>query len=530
MSRKGVALTRSCYTDNVSPVQASSSLLVVANKMDDSDCLQLDSDLSLKDLMMNISVTNEDIWGKETSVWLAFFYLYIATFVIAFCILVALAFYVVTQRKKAERSRLKKVNTFYAINSMIIIMGVLRVAHLIFDPYYVEGWLHERVPHIILSIIFSMGFPSLTASYLLVFITLWMSRRIKGAFTCIQKLSVLIPLCAFQFVVTLLVELIALSNQYEIIYLIIACDLFFCLWGIVICVLFLLAGRLLIKSIGVGNRSSVCVDEENKVGTDVRQRRYTGSRRFTFTKRRSSTLSYKRKGIEHRQRAMMKVTIVTLASAILGILYSLVSIVNVALAIALLFQETCVNQASGNRAVWLFMQYFARIIELLLGFLLLYSVADTTKLMKYLFKKWKKCKQSDDKDGDTEITMSDLDSDASRLRNGPISNGSMSNCSLNNTEPPQSPPPNSQHLNITQLPSVTEETLDEKFEALLDNDNRCLENNKIPGKLLTRVSDSLLINKHDGIKNGKLFHTSISDSNITVDTCETAYQLQNDQT
>ena len=495
--------------------------------MNDSDCLQLESDLTLKDLMMNISVTNEDIWGEQSSVWLAFFYLYIVTFVIAFFILAVLALYVMTQRKKAERSRLKKVNTFYAINSMLIIMGVLRVAHLIFDPFYVEGWLHEQVPHIILSIIFSMGFPSLTASYLLVFITLWMSRRIKGAFTCIQKLTVLIPLCAFQFVVTFAVELIALSDQYEVVYLIIACDLFFCVWGIVICVSFLLAGHLLIKSIGAGNRSSVCTDEENKTGRDLRQRRFTGSRRFTFTRRQSSTLSYKRKGIEHRQRAMMKVTIVTFASAILGILYSIVSIVNVALAMALLFQDTCVDQAEGNRAVWLFLQYLARALELLLGFLLLYSVADTTKLMKYLFQKWKKCKGSDDQDGDMELTMSDIDSNASRFRNGSITNGSITNVSLNDSRPPRSPSPNNF---TTQLPSVTEETIDEKFEAILDNNNCSLEK-KSPGKLHSQVSDSLLIQKKlDGIKNGKLFHTSISDSNIAVDACEAAYQPQNDQT
>jgi len=493
----------------------------------DSECLELEGDLTLTDLMMNISITNEDIWGEQSSVWLTFFYLYIVTFVIAFSILAVSALYVMTQRKKAERSRLKKVNTFYAINSMLIIMGVLRVAHLIFDPYYVEGWLHERAPHVILSLIFSMGFPSLTASYLLVFITLWMSRRIKGAFTCIQKLTVLIPLCAFQFVVTFAVELIALSNQYEVVYLIIACDLFFCVWGIIICVSFLLAGHLLIKSIGAGNRLSV---EENKNGTDPQQRRFTGSRRFTFTKRRSSTLTHKRKGIEHRQRAMMKVTIVTFATAILGILYSIVSIVNVALAMALLLQDTCVDQAEGNRAVWLFLQYLARTLELLLGFLLLYSVADTTKLMKYLFKKWKKCKHSEEQDGDVEITMSDIDSNASRFRNGSITNGSISTISINDSRPQQSPPLNNEQLLNTQLPSVTEETIDETFEAILDSNNNCSLEKKSSGKLHTRVSDSLLIQKLDEIKNGKLFHSSISDSNIAADICEAAYQPHEDQT
>ena len=328
-----------------------------------------------------------------------------------------------TQRKRSERQKIKKVNTFYAINSMIISLGVFRVLHLVLDPFGVEGWIEGPAPRHILSIIFSMGFPTLTASYLLVFITLWMSRQIKGGFKCIQKLTVLVPLCAFQYVVTLIVELITISNQYEVIYVIIACDLFFSLWGIFICVAFLLAGYLLIKSIGIGNREITTGVENlqtNNKENSLRNERYThasrfGSRRFTFSKRQNSTLSYKRRGVEHRQRAMMKVTIVTCVAAALGILYSFLSTGIVALMMHLLLQNDCINKARSSRAVWLLLQYIGRTLELLLCLLLLYSVADTTKMMKYLFKKCKMwgCVESDAVDVNTaelSKTMSDLDS------------------------------------------------------------------------------------------------------------------------
>ena len=421
-----------------------------------NECLELTQELALRDLLMNISINNEDIWGEETTAWLVFFYLYVAIFLILFCLLTALTLYVVTQRKRSERQKMKKVNTFYAINSFIIALGVLRIIHLVCDPHYVEGWIEGPAFHHILSIVFSMGFPSLTASYLLVFITLWMSRKIQGGFKCIQKLTILIPLCAFQYVVTFIVELITISNQYEVIYLIIACDLFFCIWGIFICVSFLMAGYLLIKSIGVGNRESTTglenlqTDRQNS----IKNGRYThasriGSRRFTFTRRQSTgTLSYKRKGVEHRQRAMMKVTIVTCVTAFLGILYSVLSAINVAFAMNLLLQNECVNEARGNRTVWLLLQYLGRSLELLLCLLLLYAVADTTKMMKYLFKKCKKlgCVENDTVDlntADFSRTMSELDSSSPERFETPTTIKSKDN---------------ENHINV-RLPSVTEETI-----------------------------------------------------------------------
>lgn len=430
--------------------------LAASSKM--NDCLKLTEDLTLGDLMMNISINNEAIWGEETTVWLAFFYLYVAIFIILFGLLTALTLYVVTQRKRSERQKLKKVNTFYAINSLIIALGVLRIVHLIFDPHNVEGWIEGPVPRHILSVIFSMGFPSLTASYLLVFITLWMSRKIQGGFKCIQKLTILIPLCAFQYVVTFIVEMTTITNQYEIIYLIIGCDLFFSVWGIVICVCFLLAGYLLIKSIGVGNRNSTAGLENLQTGQgdSLKGRRYThgsrlGVRRFTFTKRQNSTLSYKRKGVEHRQRAMMKVTIVTCVTAVLAILYGSLYTVNVAMAMDLLFQKECVNEARGNRAVWLFLLYIGRTLEILLCLLLLYAVADTTKMMKYLFRKCKKlgCIDDDTVDLNTtdyDRTMSELET--STAEKNEVALNSIKTKSDNNVDGTR-----------VRLPSVTEETI-----------------------------------------------------------------------
>ena len=459
----------------VSVINHLSDTFAAAGKM--NECLQLTEELALRDLLMNISINNEDIWGEETTLWLVFFYLYVAIFLILFCLLTALTLYVMTQRKRSERQRIKKVNTFYAINSLIIALGVLRIIHLIFDPHYVEGWISGPAFHHILSIVFSMGFPSLTASYLLVFITLWMSRKIQGGFKCIQKLTILIPLCAFQYVVTLTIELITISNQYEVIYVIIACDLFFSFWGIFICASFLLAGYLLIKSIGAGNRESttglenIQIDKQNS----IKGGRYThasrlGSRRFTFSKRQNSTLSYKRKGVEHRQRAMMKVTIVTCVSAFLGVLYSILTTTNVALAMNTLLQNECVNEARGNRAVWLLLQYLGRTLELLLCLLLLYAVADTTKMMKYLFKKCKKlgCIEDDSVDiNTTELsrTMSELDS--STMERYETTSGATKSKD------------NENHV-TARLPSLTEETIHDKENGVIENQtNITVENETI---------------------------------------------------
>lgn len=470
-----------------------------------NECFELTEELTLGDLLKNISVNNEDIWGEETVTWLVFFYLYIVVFGILFCLLIALTLYVVTQRKRAERPKVKKVNTFYAINGMIIVLGVLRVIHLIFDPYRVEGWIEGAAAHHIFSIVFSMGFPSLTASYLLVFITLWMTRKIKGGFTCIQKLGVIIPLCAFQYVVTFIIELITISNQYEVIYLIIACDLFFSIWGIAICVSFLVAGTLLIKSIGNGNRESrsglenlQSVRRDSDLSSRYTHANRLGSRRFTFSKRQSTkSLSIKRKGVEHRQRAMMKVIIVTCVTALLGILYSILSTANVAMAIYILHQKECVNEAKGSRAVWLLLRYLERSLELLLCLLLLYAVADTTKMMKYLFKKWKRLcgsKEDDSVDFNTtdyEKSMSELEASSSTLdRSVPM---------LSNIKPLT----NSDKI---QLASVTEESIHEGENGVVKNvENGVVENKSTEHVLLENGTGNYVLiengtsNPHQGL-------------------------------
>ena len=465
-------------------------VFVALSKMD--ECLELTEDLTLGDLMMNLSITNEEVWGEQTTVWLAFFYLYVAVFIILFCLLTALTLYVMTNRQRSERKKVKKVNTFYAINSLIIALGVLRVLHLILDPHNVEGWIEEPVPRHILSIIFSMGFPSITASYLLVFITLWMSRKIKGGFKCIQKLTVLVPLCAFQYVVTFIVEMVTIINQYEVIYVIIACDLFFSIWGIVICVCFLMAGYLLIKTIGVGNRDSTSglenlqTKKENGESSRYTHKSRLGSRRFTFTRRQSSSLSYKRKGVEHRQRAMMKVTIVTCVTALLAILYSFLYTTNVALALSMLFQNECVNEARGNRAVWLFLQYVGRVLELLLCVLLLYAVADTTKMMKYLFRKCKKlgCIEDESVDLNTtdfDRTMSELETSTTE-RNDPI---------LNTIKPKSDN--NTNHVKI-RLPSVTEDTINES-----ENQNVVKNGSKENVTIENGTIENGTMNNHHGL-------------------------------
>ena len=453
-----------------------------------NECLRLNEELAFRDLMMTIGIAAEDVWGEQTTLWLVFFYLYVAIFVVLFCLLIGLTLYVMTQRKRSERQKVKKVNTFYAINSMIIALGVFRVIHLALDPFGVEGWIEGQVPRHILSIVFSMGFPTLTASYLLVFITLWMSRQIKGGFKCIQKLSVLIPLCAFQYVVTLIVELITISNQYEVIYLIIACDLFFSLWGIFICVAFLLAGYLLIKSIGIGNRESTTGLENLQTNKEnsLKNGRYThagrlGSRRFTFTKRQNSTLTYKRRGVEHRQRAMMKVTIVTCMSALLGILYSILSTAIAAVMMHLLLQNECVNEARGSRVVWLLLQYIGRSLELLLCLLLLYSVADTTKMMKYLFKQ---CKMWGCVEGETvDFNMAELSKTMSDLDSSTLERLDTLNHVTKDDKNDKDRLP---------LPSLTEETI-------LDNGNGIVKNGT---KEHVFIENRTIKNENGTIKNG----------------------------
>ena len=102
-----------------------------------------------------------------------------------------------------------RVRTFITIDLALITLGISRTLFLILDPWGQSGFCKHYACIVVSRLLGSLAFPGLTASYTLVFITLWISARIRlRGKSWIQKLKVLVPLCFIHFGVAILFEII----------------------------------------------------------------------------------------------------------------------------------------------------------------------------------------------------------------------------------------------------------------------------------------------------------------------------------
>ena len=102
------------------------------------------------------------------------------------------------------------MRTFISIDLALITLGISRTLFLVLDPWEQLGFSKHYTCIVVSRLLGSLAFPGLTASYTLVFITLWISARIRlGGKFWIQKLKVLVPLCFVHFGVAILFEIIA---------------------------------------------------------------------------------------------------------------------------------------------------------------------------------------------------------------------------------------------------------------------------------------------------------------------------------
>lgn len=315
---------------------------------------------------------NDDNWEERTAAWYILFDFTLALYGLLFAALASSALIVLCKRHLTARF---KVHTFVAIDISLLTLGVSRVLFISLDPWGQNGYFTCRGCVIVSRLISTLAFPSLTSSYTLVFITLWFSARIHLGPLWIQKLKVLVPLCFVHYIVAIVLEVIGSFTlpSYPVVIILIGCEAIFAVWGILVCVSFMIAGTRLLDTIKQSARTSsvVCRDSPNLTRHDLVKKESPALRYRSRTYFRS-------KAQEKHRRAVRKIARITYMTASLAMFYSLLIITNLILICLNLFDDCTgyIGNKNPRPEVWLVLQIFLLTVELLLGALLTYSIAD----------------------------------------------------------------------------------------------------------------------------------------------------------
>lgn len=334
--------------------------------------------------------SNAAHWQERTPVYWAFFYIMLVVFA---CLYLCLAIGCILLLAKRHMAQRFKVRTFIAIDVALMVLGISRVLFFIVDPWGQSGFCKHYACIVTSRLIGALAFPSLTASYTLVLITLWKSARIQLGMSCIQRLKVLVPLCFIHYGVAVAFEVmgsIPTKRSMLVVILLVVCEAAFSAWGFLVCFSFLITGHRLLRSVEKSARSSsmICRDSPNLTRHQLIEKSKFQNQSQGERKRSQSTIKLKHMLREHHRRAIRKVSRITYITVLLGMLYSVVTFINLILACLSLF-FSCPgylddSQSPQHPGVWLMLRYVIFTLELLLAVLLTYSISDYRPILNLL--------------------------------------------------------------------------------------------------------------------------------------------------
>lgn len=358
------------------------------NDTSDGACTVSLQNITAFDFSSLLVPSNNSSWETRSDVWYGFFYVMIVLFVLLFLMLGVACILLMVKRHLAQRF---KVRTFLAIDVILMILGFSRVLFLLLDPWGqlpTKQFCKHEACTIVSRLLFALGFPSLTASYTLVFITLWMSANMQLGLPWVQRLKFLIPLCFVHYVFAIVFEavgMIPVVSREIVTPLLISCESCFALAGFLVCFAFLFAGLRLLKSVEKSARA-VSQDTPQMSRRDFIEKSKFKNRERSGQMRSQTTLKLKHMLRDKQMRAIRKITRITFVTATLGMLYSIVTIVNLVLVCLTLFQG-CPGLLFGEEqypAVWLVIRYALFSLEIGLAILLTYAINDYRPVAQFM--------------------------------------------------------------------------------------------------------------------------------------------------
>ena len=371
----------------------SNSLLDLSNFTSGSDCFSHVAAAREARRILILGMPNPCNWDGEvlqSPVWAGFLHGSAVVWIVAFLSFALALSFLVVRRHSVDRF---KVKTTVAVLLTLAVLGFSRTALCLNMSVALENRCsNELVCLIFIRLFDALGFPSLTASYTLVFMTLVLASKVKLGPDCLQRIWILIPLALSHYVVALVFEVVGLVSPGPALFSLLACEAFYTIWGVVVCVIYLVVGVRLMRQVRRAiQQTSLLVKRQQ------RQRAFTFTRKGT-QRPQQGTIKMTREVKRHHHRALRKITILTYLTAILGIMYSLVNVVRLVYNV-LLVRDLCEELISPEAErqdpiVWLVLLNVSRALELLLGILLAYSVTDIEPFVNFC-KRVLACNQDD---------------------------------------------------------------------------------------------------------------------------------------
>ena len=332
---------------------------------------------------------DDSIWKERSDAWFLTFKIYAAVYAVIF-LLIGITAVVMIIKKDCIRMKIK---TFLAVYVSIAILGFSRSLFLALDPYILIGFIGDRFEGwIIVSRLFAIfGFPSLVASYTLIFLTLLKIANVSAGNQWYERWKFVIPIAATPYVIAITAEVIGLTATYPALVSVIACEAFFSLWGIMMCIVFLFAGVRLLRQVRVHAKRTNRMSNMERATPEERQQR------VEFANQEHAR-HHVRIG-----RTTRKIAIITYATAVLAIIYSVATASNL-VALSLFIFDQCIGYMErGDSVLWLVNQIVIRTVEIPLALVMLYSITDVSAVLHIMKQLLCCCKK--------EITNSKVDSD-----------------------------------------------------------------------------------------------------------------------
>lgn len=313
-------------------------------------------------LLFYLNPVNTSVWQERTEAW-NYFFIAVTALYSFFFFMIGLASVVLIIKKDCLRLKTK---TFLGIYTCLAVLGFSRGLFLALDPYGILGWLMSRFDRwtIASRSLAALGFPSLTASYTLVFLTLYKAPEINSSRHWHRQLRIVLAVMLTQYAIAVVAEVVANVAPYPAVVTVLACDAFFCFWGVTICVVYIFAGSRLLHKL----------KERYAHGTSSPRLERGVSRGFLSEE-------LERKYNEKIAAAFRKIGLITYCTAILGILYSVVSFANLASTTTFAFYLCFGFTGMGDPNVWIVFRVGIFSLEIPLAIVMLYSVTDFASVM-----------------------------------------------------------------------------------------------------------------------------------------------------
>ena len=362
--------------------------------MEQEVCPTIDNFSSTYEVLSLLVPNNSSAWGERNGVWFVFFYILMSIYWLMFLGLTLVCVFLLVKRHLGQR--FQRVKTFIAVDLALIILGVSRVLFILLDPWNQQGFCRQLACMIVSRLLGALAFPSLTASYTLVFITLWIVGRNNLGTTWIQQLKLLISLCFVHYIVAIFFEILAalpIRQPAVIIVLLLCCEVFFSCWGFIVCLTFSIAGFRLLKTVkrNAKRSSTVCGDTPNVnredliVKSNIKKRGRNGKSQSTIFR-------------SQQKKCIRKVTLIMYFTVFLGMIYSILSLFNLTMILISMFAG-CFGMLRNQQQfpeLWLVIRCIFFTLEIAMAVLLTYAICDYTPLIDFLktcLKKFCKCKR-----------------------------------------------------------------------------------------------------------------------------------------